>query len=108
MAVPDAVLRRKLFQASTEHRPVFESVKLSNEVHGSWMRVSCSCGWGGSGLALHEHQMDELVKAVRSAYAADQLALSRLTMLVEDFPDDAVPTISIARVQAILSGDISD
>jgi hypothetical protein len=50
--------------------------------------------------------MDELVKAVREAFAADQLALSRFEMLVEDHPTDAVPTVSIAEIKSILMGDV--
>ncbi len=106
MAVPDAVLRRKLFQASSQHTPVLQ--RAGGTSGTGWGRISCRCGWGGPGLALHEHQMDELVKAVRSAYAADQLALTRLSMLVTDHPDDAVPTVSLETVQAILSGDVGD
>jgi hypothetical protein len=111
VAVPDAVLRRKLFQASSQHTPVLQRADLNNPVgtFGSgWAKISCRCGWDGPGIALHEHQMDELVKAVRSAYAADQLALTRLSMLVTDHPDDAVPTVSLETVQAILSGDVGD
>ncbi len=109
MAVPDAVLRRKLFQASSQHTPVLQRADLNNPVgtFGSgWAKISCRCGWDGPGIALHEHQMDELVKAVREAFAADQLALSRFEMLVEDHPTDAVPTVSIAEIKSILMGDV--
>ncbi len=111
MPVPDAVLRRKLYQASSRHTPVLQRADLDNPVgtFGSgWAKISCRCGWDGPGIGLHEHQMDELVKAVREAFAADQLALTRLNMLVTDHPDDVVPTVSIATVQAILSGDVGD
>ncbi len=101
MAVPDAVLRRKLFVASSQHQPVLQRAQSAGP---GWSKVVCRCGWAG--IALHEHQMDELVRAVREAFAADQLALSRFEMLVEDHPTDAVPTVSIAEIKSILMGDI--
>ncbi len=100
--VSDAVLRRKLFQASTQHTP---RLRRFDHENGSWMAlVGCKCGWNG--IQIHEHQMDELVAAVRSAYEIDQLALSRLEMLVEDFPANAVPTVPIAEIKNILMGDV--
>jgi hypothetical protein len=102
VAVPDAVLRRKLFQASSQHQPVLQRAQSAG---AGWAKISCRCGnW--TGIALHEHQMDELVRAVREAFAADQLALSRFEMLVEDHPTDAVPTVSIAEIKSILMGDV--
>jgi hypothetical protein len=29
-------------------------------------------------------------------------------MLVEDYPDDAVPTVSLETIEMILSGDVGD
>jgi hypothetical protein len=103
VAVPDAVLRRKLFVASSQHQPVLQRAQSAGP---GWSKVVCRCGWAG--IALHEHQMDVLVAAVREAYAPDHLVLSRLKMLVEDYPDDAVPTVSLETIEMILSGDVGD
>ncbi len=56
--VSDALLRRKLFQASTDHTA---RIRIAGD---SARLLGCRCGWVG--IALHEHQMDELVRAVRS------------------------------------------
>jgi acyl-CoA thioesterase len=69
MTVSDAVLRRKLYQASTDHTARY--VRVFRSYGDGWLLAGCRCGWSGS--ALHEHQMDEMVKAVRAAYAGPTL-----------------------------------